>query len=166
MSYPKTGQEVYVSLNLSNTMLTGIGKGTITREEVSVDYLKRLFAEHGVIVSAKPEQHRLLEIVNATFDLGLELPEELKLFQLSEQHRRLVVINVQGLRRKGGSLLPEYSEEEFGEATFTFVKYYFGPSFIPKFFCHFVKFFLDYIHQLFFILKNIGGIFNLGIQII
>lgn len=95
MSYPKTGQEVYVSLNLSNTMLTGIGKGTITREEVSVDYLKRLFAEHGVIVSAKPEQHR-----------------------------RLVVINVQGLRRKGGSLLPEYSEEEFGEATFTFVKYY------------------------------------------
>ena len=101
MSYPKTGQEVYVSLNLSNTMLTGIGKGTITREE-----------------------HRLLEIVNETFDLGLELPEELKLFQLSEQHRRLVVINVQGLRRKGGSLLPEYSEEEFGEATFTFVKYY------------------------------------------
>ena len=116
MSYPKTGQEVYVSLNLSNTMLTGIGKGTITREEVSVDYLKRLFAEHGVIVSAKPEQHRLLEIVNATFDLGLELPEDLKLFQLSEQHRRL--------RRKGGSLPPEYSEEEFGEATFTFVKYY------------------------------------------
>ena len=37
MSYPKTGQEGYVSLNLSNTMLTGIGKGTITREEVSVD---------------------------------------------------------------------------------------------------------------------------------
>ena len=114
MSYPKTGQEVYVSLNLSNTMLTGIGKGTITREEVSVDYLKKLFAKYGVIVSAKPEQHRLLEIVNETFDLGLELPEELKLFQLSEQHRRLVVINVQGLRRKGGSLLPEY----------TFVKYY------------------------------------------
>ena len=124
MSYPKTGQEVYVSLNLSNTMLTGIGKGTITREEVSVDYLKKLFAKYGVIVSAKPEQHRLLEIVNETFDLGLELPEELKLFQLSEQHRRLVVINVQGLRRKGGSLLPEYTEEEFSEATFNFVKYY------------------------------------------
>ena len=124
MSYPKTGQEVYVSLNLSNTMLTGIGKGTITREEVSVDYLKKLFAKYGVIVSAKPEQHRLLEIVNETFDLGLELPEELKLFQLSEQHRRLVVINVQGLRRKGGSLLPEYTEEEFNEATFAFVKYY------------------------------------------
>ena len=33
MSYPTTGHEVYVSLNLSNTMLTGIGKGTITREE-------------------------------------------------------------------------------------------------------------------------------------
>ena len=124
MSYPKTGQEVYVSLNLSNTMLTGIGKGTITREEVSVDYLKKLFGKYGVIVSAKPEQHRLLEIVNESFDLGLEMPEELKLFQLSEQHRRLVVINVQGLRRKGGSLLPEYSDEEFNEATFTFVKYY------------------------------------------
>ena len=35
MSYPKTGEEVYVSLNLSNTMLTGLGKGTITREDVS-----------------------------------------------------------------------------------------------------------------------------------
>ena len=44
--------------------------------------------------------------------------------KISEQHRRLVVINVQGLRRKGGSLLPEYTEEEFNEATFTFVKYY------------------------------------------
>ena len=40
MKYPKTGSEVYVSLNLSNTMLTGIGKGTITREEVSASYLK------------------------------------------------------------------------------------------------------------------------------
>lgn len=95
MSYPKTGEEVYVSLNLSNTMLTGIGKGTITREEVSADYLKRLFARYGVIVSAKPEQRRLLELVNDNFDLGLEIPETLKLFQLSEQHRRLVVINVQ-----------------------------------------------------------------------
>ena len=94
MNYPKTGSEVYVSLNLSNTMLTGIGKGTITREEVSASYLKRLFAEHGVIVSAKPE------------------------------HRRLVVIEVTGLRRKNGSLLPEYTEEEFNEATFAFVKYY------------------------------------------
>ena len=124
MSYPKTGEEVYVRLNLSNTMLTGIGKGTITREEVSADYLKRLFARYGVIVSAKPEQRRLLELVNDNFDLGLEIPETLKLFQLSEQHRRLVVINVQGLRRKNGSLLPEYTEEEFNEATFAFVKYY------------------------------------------
>ena len=124
MSYPKTGEEVYVSLNLSNTMLTGIGKGTITREEVSADYLKRLFARYGVTVSAKPEQRRLLELVNDNFDLGLEIPETLKLFQLSEQHRRLVVINVQGLRRKNGSLLPEYTEEEFNEATFIFVKYY------------------------------------------
>ena len=124
MSYPKTGQEVYVSLNLSNTMLTGIGKGTITREEVSVDYLKKLFGKYGVIVSAKPEQARLLQIVNETFDLGLDVPQELKLFQLSEEHRRLVVIEVTGLRRKNGSLLPEYTEEEFNEATFAFVKYY------------------------------------------
>ena len=124
MNYPKTGSEVYVSLNLSNTMLTGIGKGTITREEVSASYLKRLFAEHGVIVSAKPEQRRLLEIVNERYDLELEIPETLKLFQLTEEHRRLVVISVTGLRRKSGSLLPEYTEEEFNEATFNFVKYY------------------------------------------
>ena len=91
-AYPQTGHEVYVSLNLSNTMLTGIGKGTITREEVSVDYLKKLFAQYGVIVSAKPEQRRLLEIVNETYDLDLEIPDGLKIFQLSEQHRRLVVI--------------------------------------------------------------------------
>ena len=124
MKYPKTGSEVYVSLNLSNTMLTGIGKGTITREEVSASYLKRLFAEHGVIVSAKPEQRRLLEIVNERYDLELEIPETLKLFQLTEEHRRLVVISVTGLLRKNGSLLPEYTEEEFSEATFNFVKYY------------------------------------------
>ena len=124
MKYPKTDSEVYVSLNLSNTMLTGIGKGTITREEVSASYLKRLFAEHGVIVSAKPEQRRLLEIVNERYDLELEIPETLKLFQLTEEHRRLVVISVTGLRRKNGSLLPEYTEEEFDEATFNFVKYY------------------------------------------
>ncbi len=124
MSYPKTGNEVYVSLNLSNTMLTGIGKGTVTRENVSVDYLKRLFSEYGVIVSAKPSQRALLQRVNDTYDLGLEIPEKLTLFQLSEQHRRLVVVNVAGLRRKDGSLLPEYTEEELDEATFTFVKYY------------------------------------------
>ena len=124
MNYPKTGSEVYVSLNLSNTMLTGIGKGTITREEVSASYLKRLFAEHGVIVSAKPEQRRLLEIVNERYDLELDIPETLKLFQLSEEQRRLVVVEVTGLRRKNGSLLPEYTEEEFNEATFAFVKYY------------------------------------------
>ena len=124
MNYPTTGHEVYVSLNLSNTMLTGIGKGTITREEVSVDYLKDLFSRHGVIVSAKPEQKQLLQLVNEQHDLGLELPEKLQLLQLSEQHRRLVVINVSGLRRSGGSLLPSYTEEEFAEATFSFVKYY------------------------------------------
>ena len=64
MNYPTTGNEVYVSLNLSNTMLTGIGKGTITRENVSVDYLKKLFAEYGVIVSVKPEQRAILERMN------------------------------------------------------------------------------------------------------
>jgi len=89
-----------------------------------VDYLKDLFSRHGVIVSAKPEQARLLNLVNEQYDLKLEIPEKLKLFQLSEQHRRLVVINVSGLRRSGGSLLPSYTEEEFAEATFSFVKYY------------------------------------------
>ena len=58
MSYPKTGEEVYVSLNLSNTMLTGIGKGTITREEVSADYLKRLFARYlSLIHISEPTRH-------------------------------------------------------------------------------------------------------------
>ena len=124
MRYPKTGNEVYVSFSLSNTMFSGIGKGTITREDVSVDYLKDLFKKYGVIVSAKPEQRRLLERINCLYDLGLELPENLKIIQLSEKNRRLVVINVQGLRRQNGSLLPEYTEEEFQEATFSFVKYY------------------------------------------
>ena len=68
MSYPKTGEEVYVSLNLSNTMLTGLGKGTITREDVSVDYLKKLFMQHGVIVSAKPEYRNIMERVNSTYE--------------------------------------------------------------------------------------------------
>jgi len=124
MRYPKTGKEVYVSFSLSNTMFSGIGKGTITREDVSVDYLKDLFQKYGVIVSAKPEQRRLLERINCLYDLGLELPENLKIIQLSEKNRRLVVINVQGLQRQNGSLLPEYTEEEFREATFSFIKYY------------------------------------------
>jgi hypothetical protein len=124
MSYPKTGHEVYVSFSLSNTMLSGIGKGTITREEVSADYLKDLFEKYGVIVSAKPEQRELLERVNEAYDLHLELPESLKIFQMSEKNRRLVVITVQGLKRVGGSLLPKYTEAEFNEATFGFVKYY------------------------------------------
>lgn len=124
MSYPQTGNEVYVSFSLSNTMLSATGKGTITREMVSVDYLKDLFEKYGVIVSAKPEQRRLLELVNEFYDLKLDIPDSLKIFQLSEKHRRLVVINVQGLRRQNGSLLPEYTDEEFQEATFSFVKYY------------------------------------------
>lgn len=124
MSYPQTGNEVYVSFSLSNTMFTGIGKGTITREDVSVDYLKDLFQKYGVVVSAKPEQRKLLERVNANYGLGLDIPDHLKIIQLSEAHRRLVVINVQGLKRLNGSLLPEYTEEEFDEATFSFVKYY------------------------------------------
>ena len=98
--------------------------GTIPREEVSADYLKALFSKYGVIVSAKPEQRRLLERVNALYDLELEIPDALKIIQLSEKNRRLVVISVQGLRRVNGSLLPEYTPEEFQEATFSFVKYY------------------------------------------
>ena len=124
MVYPKTGNEVYVSFSLSNTMFSGIGKGTITRELVSVDYLKDLFQKYGVIVSAKPEQRRLLELVNEAYGLGLEIPDTLKLARLSEKNRRLVLISVQGLKRVNGSLLPSYSEEEFQEATFEFVKYY------------------------------------------
>ena len=124
MSYPKTGNEVYVSFSLSNTMFSGIGKGTITREDVSVDYLKDLFNKYGVIVSDKPEQRKLLERVNTIYDLQLDIPENLKIIQLSEKNRRLVLISVQGLRRVNGSLLPEYSEQEFQEATFSFVKYY------------------------------------------
>ena len=124
MGYPKTGNEVYVSFSLSNTMFSGIGKGTITRELVSVDYLKDLFQKYGVIVSAKPEQRRLMELVNEAYGLGLEIPDTLKLARLSEKNRRLVLISVQGLKRVNGSLLPSYSEEEFQEATFEFVKYY------------------------------------------
>jgi sugar phosphate isomerase/epimerase len=124
MSYPQTGKEVFVSFSLSNTMFSGIGKGTITREEVSVDYLKELFAKYGVVVSAKPEQRKLLEAINDIYDLKLEIPENLKIIHLSEKNRRLVVISVQGLKRINGSLLPQYSEEEFREVTFSFVKYY------------------------------------------
>ena len=124
MSYPHTGNEVYIGFSLSNTMLSGIGKGTITREDVSADYLKSLFEKYGVVVSAKPEQRKLLERVNELYDLKLEIPQSLKIIQLSEKNRRLVVINVQGLRRSNGSLLPQYSPEEFEEATFSFVKYY------------------------------------------
>ena len=124
MGYPQTGNEVFVSFSLSNTMLSGIGKGTITREEVSADYLKDLFQKYGVIVSAKPEQRKLLERVNEIYDLKLEIPESLRIIQLSEKNRRLVLISVQGLKRINGSLLPSYTEEEFQEATFSFVKYY------------------------------------------
>lgn len=124
MSYPQTGNEVFVSFSLSNTMFSGIGKGTITREDVSADYLKDLFKKHGVIVSAKPEQRKLLERVNEIYDLGLDIPDNLRIIQLSEKNRRLVLISVQGLRRVNGSLLPSYTEEEFQEATFSFVKYY------------------------------------------
>ena len=124
MSYPHTGKEVFVSFSLSNTMFSGIGKGTITREEVSVDYLRALFEKYGVIVSAKPEQRRLLEEINEIYDLKLEIPENLRIIHLSEKNRRIVVISVQGLKRVNGSLLPQYTEEEFQEATFSFVKYY------------------------------------------
>ena len=124
MGYPKTGNEVFVSFSLSNTMLSGIGKGTITREQVSADYLKDLFQKYGVVVSAKPEQKQFLEKVNQIYDLKLDIPQQLKIVQLSEKNRRLVVIEVQGVARAGGSLLPEYTEDALQEATFSFVKYY------------------------------------------
>ena len=56
--------------------------------------------------------------------MKLDIPENLKIIHLSEKNRRLVVISVQGLKRINGSLLPEYSEQEFQEATFSFIKYY------------------------------------------
>ena len=52
MSYPKTGNEVYVSFSLSNTMLSGIGKGTITREEVSADYRSHRLRQAGTAQTA------------------------------------------------------------------------------------------------------------------
>ena len=54
MSYPKTGNEVFVSFSLSNTMLSGIGKGTITREEVSavVDGIIADLAKDGISLKA------------------------------------------------------------------------------------------------------------------
>ena len=124
MGYPKTGNEVFVSFSLSNTMLSGIGKGTITREQVSADYLKEKIKKYGVVVSAKPEQKQLLDKVNQIYDLKLDTPDQLKIVQLSEKNRRLVVIEVQGVARAGGSLLPEYTEDALQEATFSFVKYY------------------------------------------
>ena len=124
MAYPKTDNEVYVSFSISNTMLQGLGKSTITREPVSADYLKKLFAKYGVKISAKPEQRKLLEKVNDIYDLGFDIPENLKIFQLSEKNRRLVVISVHGVQRKGGALLPSYTDEELEEATFGFDKFY------------------------------------------
>ena len=50
--------------------------------------------------------------------------ESLKIIQLSEQHRRLVVITAMGLRRKSGTLLPSYTDDELEEATFGFDKFY------------------------------------------
>ena len=49
-------------------------------------------------------------------------PSSRKWITLSTRSTR--PIRITGLRRKNGSLLPEYSEEEFNEATFAFVKYY------------------------------------------
>ena len=124
MSYPVTGNEVYVSFIMRNSMLAGIGKGTITRENVSADYLKSLFAKHGVIVSATPSQGKLLKKVNDFYGLDLEIPETYNRFQLSEKNRRLVIIVVNGLRRVNGALAEDYTDEEIEEATFSFIKYY------------------------------------------
>ena len=124
MAYPKTGNEVYIGFSISNTMFEGLGKSTITREPVSADYLKELFQKYGVIVSAKADQRPLLELVNERYELDLEIPEHLKIVQLSEKNRRLVVISTQGLRRSGGALLPSYTTDELEEVTFGFVKFY------------------------------------------
>ena len=77
MKYPKTGNEVFVGFSISDTMFSGLGKGTITREPVSADYLKDLFSKYGVIVSAKPEHKKLLEMVNDVYGLDLEIPESM-----------------------------------------------------------------------------------------
>ena len=124
MNYPKTGNEVCISLAISNTMLSGIGKGTITREDVSVDYLKNLFKKYGVIVSVRPEHRKLLAKANEIYDLGLDIPDDFQMVHLSEKNRRLVLVSVNGLRRQNGSLLPDYTDDEIKEATFGFVKYY------------------------------------------
>lgn len=124
MSYPKTGNEVYVSFSISNTMLSGIGKGTITRENVSADYLKELFGKYGAVVSVRPDQRNLMLRANEVYDLGLEIPEEQRLVQLSEKNRRLVVVTVSGVSRQNGSLRSDYTDDEIKEATFGFVKYY------------------------------------------
>ena len=124
MNYPKTGNEVCISFSMSNTMLTGIGKGTITREDVSADYLKDLFQKYGVIVSVRPEHRKLLAKANEIYDLGLDIPDDFQMVHLSEKNRRLVLVSVNGLRRQNGSLLPDYTDEEIKEAAFGFVKYY------------------------------------------
>ena len=60
MKYPKTGNEVFVGFSISDTMFSGLGKGTITREPVSADYLKDLFSKYGVIVSKRYRRGVLL----------------------------------------------------------------------------------------------------------
>ena len=72
MDYPKTGNETYVSFSISNTMLEGLGKSTITREPVSADYLKELFAKYAVIGYIKPEQQPILRRENELYVLTQE----------------------------------------------------------------------------------------------
>ena len=60
-------------------------------------------------------------ISSIPYTLSLGFRPTLGMFTL---YMSLVLIAVQGLRRVNGSLLPEYTEEEFQEATFSFVKYY------------------------------------------
>ena len=124
MNYPSTGNEVIVSFTLSNSILQGLGKSTITREPVSADYLKNLFSKYGVKIAIKPEHKKLLEKVNEAYDFGFEIPEHLNIPFISEKNRRLVIIGTEGLARKNGALLENYTDDEIAEASFNFVKYY------------------------------------------
>lgn len=126
-NYPQnTGHEVYISLHLSHKMVAGVGgRATLTKESVGVDYLKSLFATHGIIVSCKPEELPIFQKLNKEYGFNLDLPDQFHRIFLSEEHRRLVVIKPEGLPLKNSSLLQSYTSDQLSEATFSFDKYYY-----------------------------------------